>query len=133
MRVRCTQLIEASGPKRGQRRASHPSIVVGEEYVVLSVMIDGSERDPWKVSLQILEPDGRPVWRPGRMFETTDTTVPSNWTVELWNDGSLHMAPASWLREGYWEDFWKEGPDSEAAKVFKRQLAVILDEGGHAS
>ena len=89
-------------------------------------MIDPGASDPWDTALQVLEPSGRPVWRRGRMFETTDTGIPTNWTVQLWEDGSLHLAPAAWLRDGYWVDFWEHGPDTEAAEIFRRERDIIL-------
>jgi hypothetical protein len=127
VRVRCTQLFASAGPRYGEPIEEHPRLRVGEEYVVLSVLVD---RSLWTVGLQLLEREGdRGSWYPAAMFERVSTRIPSNWVVQLWTDGSLHLAPEPWLRPGFYEgyvDGERNGPAARA--IFDRELAIIIDE-----
>jgi hypothetical protein len=100
---------------------------------VLSVLV--SPRAPDPILFQILDRDRNPVWWPAEMFQTVDTDLPSNWTIQLWDDGSLHLAPAAWLRPGFWEEYWDQRAGGAAADVFRREAEIILREaeiGRHA-
>jgi hypothetical protein len=63
------------------------------------------------------------------MFETVSTTVPSNWVVQLWPNGSLYLAPEAWLQLGFFEgyvDGERNGP--AAQEILERESAIILDQ-----
>jgi hypothetical protein len=99
---------------------------VGEEFVVLSVLID---RSLWNVGLQLLDRDGGRSWYPAAMFETVSTAIPSNWVVQLWPDGSVHLAPEAWLQPGFFEGYVNGERNGRAAReILERELAVILSE-----
>lgn len=77
--------------------------------------------------LQILDDEG-PTWWPMEMFESVSTRIPSNWIAQLRQDGSLHLAPESWLQPGFWEDFFDNQREGDAADTFRRELEVIRRE-----
>ena len=126
MRVRCVRLFKSAGPGYGEPIDEHPRLKLGDEFVVLSVLIDDSL---WTVGLQLLHEDGSRGWYPAAMFETILTRVPRNWVVQLWQDGSLHFAPEAWLQPGFFEgvvDGERNGPAARA--ILDRELAIILDD-----
>ena len=126
MRVRCVRLFKLSNPGYGEPIDDHPRLRVGEEFVVLSVLVD---RSLWGVGLQLLDRDGDRSWSPAGMFETVSTTVPSNWVVQLWPNGSLYLAPEAWLQLGFFEgyvDGERNGP--AAQEILERESAIILDQ-----
>jgi hypothetical protein len=128
MRVRCTHIVEISGADRGRRLDHHPLISVGDEFVVIAMTIDPDRGRPWVTSLQVHEEGSSPSWWSGEMFETISSTAPRNWIVQLWADGSLHIAPAPWLERGFWEEYFDHQRGGQAAETFRRELQIILDE-----
>lgn len=129
MRVRCTQILEISGPERGRQLPFSPHLAVGDEFTVLALMVDETPGPLGAVWLQIYdERRSSPSWWPGRMFVTTSATIPSNWTSQLWTDGSLHVAPHTWLEEGFWEAFFDDQRAGSAAEAFRREAETILRE-----
>jgi hypothetical protein len=124
MRVRCARLFKTAGPEYGEPIDEHPRLRLGEEFVVLSILADGRE-----TLLQLLDRDGERAWEPAGMFETVSATIPSNWVVQLWPDGSLHLAPEAWLQPGFFEGCVNGQRDGPAARqILERELAIILDE-----
>ena len=126
MRVRCVLLFESSGPNYGKPVDWHPGVAVGDEFVVLSMLVDKSI---WKISLQLLHPDRDRSWFPAGMFETVSSTVPSNWVSEIWPNGSLHISPEAWLQRGFYEGYVDGKHNGPAAReITERELAIILAE-----
>jgi hypothetical protein len=126
MRVRCVRLFKSSNPGYGEPIDEHPRLRVGQEFVVLSVLVDGSL---WRVALQLLDRSGDRSWYPAGMFETVSTTLPSNWVVQVWPDGSLHLAPEAWLRGGFFDGFVDGQRNGAAwAAILDRELSIILEE-----
>jgi hypothetical protein len=128
VRVRCIRFFKSSGPGYGESVEEHPRLRLGEEYVVLSVLVD---RSIWRVGLQLHEDDEWHPWSwyPAGMFETVSTAIPSNWVTKLNSDGALELAPEAWLQPGFYEgyvDGERNGPAAQA--IFERELAIILDE-----
>jgi len=62
------------------------------------------------------------------MFVTVSTRIPSNWVAQLWEGGSLHLAPAAWLKPGFWEDYFDHQRDGLAADTYRAEAEVILRE-----
>lgn len=126
MRVRCIRLIETAGANRGASLAEHPHLKVGDEFIVSAILFDPQASDPWKLGLQVINRRGSPTWWPAEMFETVSNRIPSNWTIQLWDDGSLHLAPDDWLQPGFWEACF-DG-ELEAVAAYRRERAVIVEE-----
>ena len=115
MRVVCVKLLDLNG----QPTEHSAWLQVGSEYVVLAV-----EVGPAGVSLRLTGADaGTPGLFFSPMFRTVSETVPSNWRVALGEGGILDVAPASWLRPGFWEDYFDR--KDEAVAEFNREKAVI--------
>jgi hypothetical protein len=128
VRVRCVRFFKSVGPGYGEPVDDHPRLRLGEEYVVLSVLVC---EWPWNVGLQLLDPDDewRWSWEPAGMFETVSTAIPSNWVTQLNSDGSLRLAPEAWLEPGFHEGYVNGERNGPAAReIFERERAVILDE-----
>jgi hypothetical protein len=118
--------MKTSGPERGEPLDEHPHLTVGDEFPVLAMLVDPRAPDPWKQAIQVFDGPGTPTWWPTAMFHTISSDIPSNWTIQLWEDGSLHLAPEDWLRPGFWEECFDGNP--EAVTAFKREREVILRE-----
>ena len=126
MRVRCVRLFVSAGPGYGEPVDKHPRLNLGDEFVVLSALVDGG---PSAVLLQILHDDGDRSWYPAAMFETLSTSIPRNWVAQLRPDASLHLGPEAWLQPGFFEGVVEGERNGPAArKILERELAVILDE-----
>jgi hypothetical protein len=128
MKVRCERIFY---PPTGQPRrevASHRSISIGEEYVVLSINADAHRG----VTLQLVtRPNQNPSLWSADMFVVTDPRLPSNWRVQM-EDG-MNLAPAAWQEPSFWEGFWEADavtPEERRAirASYERGLAIILQE-----
>jgi hypothetical protein len=124
MRVRCTKITTQAGPNADPARDTTSDLIaLGDDLVVLSIVVAADAH--WPVTLQALHPDGEARWWPADMFETSDTTIPSNWVTQLWPDGTLHIAPEPWLRPGFWIEY-SERRNELAVETFERELSVIV-------
>jgi hypothetical protein len=72
MRVRCTQLVATAGPSRGQPVASTQHLAVGDEFLVLAILIDASAI--WPILL-CLDRGRDAFWEPAVMFEAIDARL----------------------------------------------------------
>ncbi len=87
-----------------------------------------------------IDPDGRssPYLVNIARFEVVDDRIPSNWRVRLGTPNTanrLTIAPASWLRDGFWEHFFGEYFDErpgtlDAQADYARELEIMLGELG---
>jgi len=127
VRVRCVRFFKSVGPGYGEPVEEHPRLRIGEEYVVLSVLVCDWI---WRVGLQLLDRDDGWGWYPAGMFETVSPAIPSNWVTQLDSEGSLHLAPRAWLEQpGFYEGYINGERNGPAAReIFERERAVILDE-----
>ena len=119
MRVRCTKLVS---PVDGSPLTGSVWVKVGREYQVLGILADPRGR----VRVQVLDDDTSPSYWPAEMFEATDERLPDNWVARLDDRGVLRLAPASWLRAGFWEDYFDGRPDAMAQ--FERELPALLHD-----
>lgn len=62
----------------------------------------------------------------GRQFRVTSDKLPSNWVDWKDTSGEFGLQPASWLKPGFWEDYFNDSPD--ALESFKTESEVILME-----
>jgi hypothetical protein len=121
MRVIC-QRIES--PTTGEELSTSSWLTVGKEYVVLSVLASPGK----DVSLQILDDTGPgpSVWD-ADLFVTSSDRISSIWTVSIGEEG-LSLAPASWQRPGFWEEYFDGRPDAVAAFEQGRDALLAEDE-----
>ena len=56
------------------------------------------------------------------------TDIPSNWVASVGESGAFDLAPAKWLRPGFWEDSFNGEP--QAASDFEEEKTKILNEAG---
>ena len=127
MRVRCVQIVSTSGPNLRQPVDHSPHMAIGDEYHVLSILIEADPNAALPRLVQVLG-DGGPAWWPMEMFVTVSSGIPPNWTLELRPDGSLHFAPERWLRSGFWEEYFDNPRDGEAAETFRQEVEIIAQE-----
>jgi hypothetical protein len=129
MRVRCERILSVAGPKEELPPDADASVAHGEEYTVLSILVDPRSEARDAIALQILDSDG-PAWWPGEMFTTVSTRIPSNWIAVVDELGFLHIAPAAWLTDGFWEQWYEEyyGTRGAALDTYERELETILRE-----
>ena len=118
-------MVATVGPTRGEPIPADEQLKPGDEFPVIAVQAD--QAAPWPIFLLVWHPTDGALWWPGDMFETVDTTMPSNWVIQLHNDTSLHLAPKPWLQTGFWMDY-AERRSEEAVQIFERELATILRE-----
>ena len=128
MRVLCLRLLN---PVTGDQDRVSSWLAIGGEYLVLSV---SATRE--KTTFRILGTDASVkritgadrqeagLWD-SSMFRTVSTSIPSNWVCEA-NEGRVALGPEAWLQPGFWVAYY-DG-DEEAAAVFERELAVMLQE-----
>jgi hypothetical protein len=50
---------------------------------------------------------------PTGMFELATNTIPSCWRVATQPSGYVELAPDSWLRDGFWDDFFDGRPQAK--------------------
>jgi hypothetical protein len=94
----------------------------GRTYLVLAMLL-ASEKNALLVL--IVDDAQSPTWFETNQFETASDLIPENWVVRIGSDGAVHLAPAAWLEEGFWDRFY-HGPDAlEARRLFRSELARI--------
>jgi hypothetical protein len=126
MRVRCVRIINPIG----EEVTEHASVAIGQEYIVLSLsaMANGD------ALVQLATgPLKKPTLWEARMFETVSNDIPTNWRAVVRPDGFIEIAPESWLRRSFWDDFFgNEGSSEEAIRRahvdYRRELALLLEE-----
>ena len=125
MRVRCVRHVDDRGED-----SDRSELRIGSEYVVIEMSGSLIGRIDVRVSLDRYGGWATPVLIPARAFETTDGTIPSNWSIRITDEpkGIPHfvLAPTPWLRVGFWEDFF-DGR-SDARKVYESELQTTLAE-----
>jgi hypothetical protein len=120
------RLFKSSNPGYGEPVEEHPRLAIGDEYVVLSVLVCDWL---WIVGLQLSDRDNGSSWYPAGMFVTVSTATPSNWVRQLDPDGSLHLPPEAWLQPGFYEGYVNGERNGAAAReIFERERAVIIEE-----
>jgi hypothetical protein len=125
MRVRCVRHVN----DRGEDSDGSPLETAGE-YVVIEMSGDLPGRVDVRVALYRYGGLATPALIPARVFETTDGTIPSNWSVKITDEpnGIPHfvLGPTPWLRVGFWEDYFDDRP--EARSVYETELQTTLAE-----
>jgi hypothetical protein len=119
MRVRCVNIVN---PITGEQEEMSSWVQIGREYVVLEVTALPGRR----VSVRIITDEGSPGLWDSVMFETVDSSVPSNWVVQVVGDGWLEMGPARWLVRGFWEEYYDREPG--ALSIYDDELGKILQD-----
>lgn len=116
MKVRCVRVVDrvtGQSVERGQ------SVRVGEEYVVIEIVASPGRY----VDLRLYPSEGAPGLWTSEMFETTDESIPTNWTAVVSGSGVLTLRPERW-RSGFWERYFNDEP--EAIAIFEEEVATIL-------
>jgi hypothetical protein len=99
--VRCLKIISPFGDPVG----SYPGMTVGNSYPVLEIFYSAEA-----CYVRVVDDEGTDsLWDP-EMFQTVDGYIPASWSAALGDDGSLRLAPKSWLREGFWTDHFAKDP-----------------------
>lgn len=120
MKVRCVRLVGSDG----RVFDSGGSITVGRGYPVASLSYGPGERG----SLQIItnQPGSLGIFD-AAAFETVDPTIPSSWVGTI-TDGRLHLGPASWQADGFWEAYYDRS-DPIALRQVRHEIQLLgVDE-----
>jgi hypothetical protein len=119
MLVRCVRIIDPFGDPVETYRG----VRVGAVYPVLEIAYF---TDVYYV--RILGDDGEnpgSIWDP-EMFETVDGHLPACWSAAMTGDGSLRLAPSSWHRPDFWNDYCDRDPVA-VADYADGKAAVLAD------
>jgi hypothetical protein len=110
-----------------------PWLVAGREYVVLSVMVTQTAREPLMFMLHL--PDSLITdwgWFEAHAFEILDDTLPSNWIYSAEANG-FTLRPASWARPGHWDDLLNDTDAASRRRAWDdhhTERDLILSEAG---
>lgn len=117
MKVECIQVFSSTTQERIKKS---PWLTVGKTYTVLAI----SASPGGQISLRMIGDDGcTPGLYASHLFETVDVQMPSSWIATVKTDGRLEIAPAEWLRDGFWEEYF-DG-DAAAMSAFERARRAI--------
>jgi hypothetical protein len=107
MRVLCNRI---ASPTTGEDLETSAWLSVGREYDVLEVVA----YPEGEVLLRLLgdDPSGGPGLWDSRLFTTKSTAMPADWAATVDDAGALHLGPAKWQRDGFWEAFFDGDPDA---------------------
>ena len=118
MIVKCISLLDASG----QTVDSSPWLKLKKEYVVL-----GIEENSLREKCYLVETRSGKLETLGFFsslaFKIVDKSWPETWVKESIN-GEISIAPRSWQRTGFWEDFY-DG-ESQAVDTYRKERDKIL-------
>lgn len=120
MKVKCIKIVN---PMTGHEEQQSDWLTLGKVYTVLAVIsVPGRETLLRFVS----DDEDTPSVFDARQFITVSTELPSNWVGVVNEDGLFVLAPESWTRGGFWEDFFNGVP--EAISEYERERAKIVAE-----
>lgn len=116
MKVRCINLIDASGKKV----LSSPWFTLDKVYTVLSLFIDSDHC----IKLRLLA-DQSPAGIISSLdeFELVDKRIPPNWVIN-YNEKILELQPARWAEPKFWANYFDGVPEAE--RIFEEELKTIL-------
>jgi hypothetical protein len=116
VRVEC---IQTRSSTTGERVKKSPWLTVGKTYTVLAISASPGR----EILLRLIGDDGDTAGLfSSDMFETIDTRLPPTWIAKLDTDGTLELAPAEWMREGFWEDYFNGDPSAISAFEGARRI-----------
>jgi hypothetical protein len=74
-----------------------PGLEAGRAYPVLGIEAD---------SYRIIDQTGRPCLYEAKFFTILDGSMPNDWVKKRGDEGELYAYPRSWMRPGFFEDFF---------------------------
>jgi hypothetical protein len=84
------------------------------------------------VEFLLLRPDGvGPGWWDAALFDLLSDYIPSTWRVQLGSatdPGFFQVGPRTFLRPGFFEDFWADAASHEIREEFDREVELIMRE-----
>jgi len=96
----------------------------GGEYVVLELHIKGDGAS----SLRIEHTPGELAGLfSGKYFEQVSHSIPSQWSVEIYQRGGLSMGPKEWIADDFWERMMERDPEAELSFEATRD-AIMAEE-----
>ncbi|WP_143688236.1 hypothetical protein [Streptomyces sp. 3214.6] len=54
-------------------------------------------------------------------------TIPSRWSVEIYQQGGLSLGPKEWIAGDFWERMMERDPEAEAAYEVTRDAITAED------
>lgn len=117
MKVQC--ILIPNSPS-GDLRQESSRLTIGSIYSVASIYAEPSR----STLLQIVSGDrGSLVWVDSSSFVTVNGKLPARWVAEIDSEGGLTLAPAAWLAEGFWEDYFNGV--RESIETVEAELAAM--------
>lgn len=121
MKVECVGL---SDPATGKPVRKSASLTVGKVYQVLCVFME--EKGP--VKYRLIRDDGHTAaLYESSHFKVVSGVLPSNWVAHYQADAFFELAPKTWVKRGFWENYF-DG-DSTAIKQFNEEKEIIEQSG----
>ena len=120
MKVEC---IKIPDPDTGESLDNNSWLTVGKVYQVLSVFIADNSSPEYR----LISDDGRaPGMYKADQFKLVSEVLPSNWTAHRDAGEYFELAPKSWLKAGFCEEYFDGMP--EAVELFNVEKERILKE-----
>lgn len=95
----------------GKTNQQYPDLSPQQSYVVI-----GIEANDYR----ILNDRGRPYLYPSGDFDLVDDSEPSDWIIEIGEDGERYAYPQAFNEPGFFEDFFEQ--QEGAVKRFWREI-----------
>ncbi|WP_155741425.1 hypothetical protein [Burkholderia territorii] len=123
MKIKCVKLLDVFG----REIEFSPWLTLERIYHVMIVDIDCNG----KRSYGIVTSEKEGEWpnmgmHQAECFEIVSTVIPSNWRLQIGQNGSIGIAPGAWQMPGFFESFYDHDPD--AYPVFERERSIIINE-----
>jgi hypothetical protein len=103
--------------KLRKKYEEYKDLTPGQQYVVIGIEAD---------DFRLLNDHGRPYLYPRSLFEVVDLREPSDWIVEMGEDGEKYAYPQSINNIGFFEDFF-DGEEKAVVtfwQVVNQKLAI---------
>jgi hypothetical protein len=122
MKVKCVRLTNAFG----QEVESSSWLTIGRVYHVLTITT--TYREMWYGIVTSEKADEWPLItnHEEKCFEIISTIVPSNWHIQIRNNGIISIAPKVWLESNFFKDFADH--ELSAYPIFEQEREIILKE-----
>jgi hypothetical protein len=123
VKVRCDRLVDAT---TGEEVTSSEWLRVGADYVVLSILAEPGRQILFRIMGE--GEIGAPGLFDSTMFSTVSPEIPPSWVITVGNGGIVRVGPRTWMKPGFWEDYFNQEP--EAIALFDEEYGNMLAESG---
>lgn len=120
MKVKCVKILNTQGKETN----SSPWLTINNVYVVLEIITSASKGMMYRLVGD--NADKSPAIYAASQFEMVTSLIPSNWVINIANNGLIVLGPKEWRAIDFWDSCY-DG-DLEKLEIYKREAKTIMED-----